>query len=107
MKNGLTVRPRDWFRIRWTLVRYRILTWVARSRFGYLLGRIVDEHHPILNMDFAQSTLNKALRERYQYWQLELREYFHKLDFPEYFGDKPRSRPYTGPLMASLDDCIH
>lgn len=93
-------------RIRWVMICYRLLTWIARSRFSHQLKRM-HEHHPILDMDiFGQQTLNEGNRGRYQRWQYELRDYLHRLSFPEHCPPGMRSRPYTGPLMAPIDwDC--
>lgn len=90
-------------RIRWTMICYRVLTWIARSRFNHHLRRM-DESHPILNIDaFGQATLGKKTKERYQRWQYELRDYLHRLGFPEHCVPGMRSRPYDGPLMMAID----
>jgi hypothetical protein len=90
-------------RIRWTMICYRVLTWIARSRFNHFLKRM-SEFHPILSMDaFGQATLGKKARERYQRWQYELRDYLHRLGFLERCEPGMRSKPYTGPLMMAID----
>ena len=90
MRHNL-ISPRDWLRIRWTIVRFRILTLIARSRYGTHLRRI-DEFHPMFNSDeFGKRTISRKNRDLYDCWLMELKEYRHNLDFPElYFSEMVR-----------------
>lgn len=80
-------RLKDSWRIRKTLVVFRVLTLIARSRFWKTL-KDMDEFHPILRSDpFGTRTLSANNKKRHEGWLLELRQFFHLIDFPEGWKD--------------------
>jgi hypothetical protein len=81
------IQLKNSWRIRKTLVVLRVLTLVARSRFWTALKEM-DEFHPILSSDpFGTRTLSASNKERHESWLLELRQFFHLIDFPEEWKD--------------------